>query len=216
MVGAGPVVDTVSIKPASELKFKNIVHQAFDYSCGSAALTTILKFHLGVEVSEQGAMEGMMDKGEKEKIIARRGFSLLDMKRYVASLGFDSAGFRATIDDLRKLDQPAVIPIDFGGSKHFVVYRGIREGLVYIADPSAGNIVFTEKQFAGLWDKNTLFIVYPAKDRPAIKQLALNEYELGVIDMDLVLNRGELRPIDGSVVNSKMYNGVGNIHILRN
>ena len=45
-------VPTVKIEPFSELKFKNIVHQAYDYSCGSAALVTILKYHLGLEVTE--------------------------------------------------------------------------------------------------------------------------------------------------------------------
>jgi predicted double-glycine peptidase len=51
------------------------------------------------------------------------------------------------------------VPIDYAGSKHFVVLRGIRDGVVYIADPSAGNIVFSVEEFARWWDKNTLFII---------------------------------------------------------
>ncbi|MRW91278.1 peptidase C39 family protein [Duganella sp. FT80W] len=191
LTGGGAYVESVQMEPFSELKYKHIVRQAFDYSCGSAALVTILNYHLGVMVNEQQAMEGMLDKGEKDKIIERRGFSLLDMKRYVGSLGLAGAGFKAEIKDLQTLDEPAIVPIDYAGSKHFVVLRGIRDGVVYIADPSAGNIVFSVEEFARWWDKNTLFIISPAKGQQPVRQLALTDQELGVVDMDRVTGKGQ-------------------------
>jgi predicted double-glycine peptidase len=196
MVGGGPVPENVQITPQSEFKFKHIVRQAYDYSCGSAALVTVLNFHLGLPISEQAAMEGMLEKGEKEKIIARRGFSLLDMKRYVASLGVQSNGFRAEVKDLLALEHPAIVPIDYGGFKHFVVLRGVREGKAYIADPSAGHIVFGIDDFAKLWDRNTLFLIYPPKDQPPVRLLALSDQELGVMDMDRVGGNAVLAPLD--------------------
>ncbi|MYM24798.1 peptidase C39 family protein [Duganella sp. FT135W] len=198
LTGGGAYVQSVKIEPFSELKYKHIVRQAFDYSCGSAALVTILNYHLGVMVNEQQAMEGMLEKGEKDKIIERRGFSLLDMKRYVGSLGMAGAGFKAEIKDLQELDEPAIVPIDYAGSKHFVVLRGIRDGVVYIADPSAGNIVFSVEEFARWWDKNTLFIIAPAKDQKPVRQLVLTDLELGVVDMDRVTGRGRQDPLSNS------------------
>lgn len=192
LLGGGAYSQDVSLEPFSELKYKHIVRQAYDYSCGSAALVTILNFHLGLNVTEQQAMEGMLDKGEKEKIIERRGFSLLDMKRYVASLGVSGAGYRAEVKDLLALTEPAIVPIDYAGAKHFVVLRGIRDGVVFIADPSAGNIAFSVEEFARLWDKNTLFIVSPPAGARAPAQLALTDRELGVADMDRVTNGGRL------------------------
>lgn len=192
-VGGAPVVQSVAVEPYSELKYRHIVRQAYDYSCGSAALVTILKYHLGLGVNEQQAMEGMLERGEKEKIIERRGFSLLDMKRYVASLGVDSAGFRAEVKDLMTLDHPAIVPIDYAGFKHFVVFRGIRDGLVYIADPSMGNFVFSVNDFSKHWDRNTLFIIYPSKSTPPAAQLALSDKELGVFDMDRVKDQAVLQ-----------------------
>ncbi len=214
-VGGGPITQSVRMEPYSELKYRHIVHQAFDYSCGSAALVTILTYDLGLTVTEQQAMEGMLEHGEKEKIIARRGFSLLDMKRYVASLGVDSAGFRAEMSDLPTLEHPAIVPIDFGGSKHFVVLRGVRDGLVYIADPSAGNIVFSLQKFATLWDRNTLFIVYPPKNRTTPNQLALSDQELGVTDMDRVKDRANLQPLNNALQMERLINGYGGISIRR-
>lgn len=196
LASQGAYSEPVIMEPYSKLKYRNIVRQAFDYSCGSAALVTILNYHLGIMVDEQAAMEGMLDKGEKDKIIERRGFSLLDMKRYVASLGVNGAGFRAEVKDLLTLTEPAIVPIDYAGFKHFVILRGIRDGVVYIADPSAGNIVFSVEEFARLWDKNTLFIISPPKDRPAIAQLALTDKELGVVDMDRITDQGRLGGIN--------------------
>ena len=189
--------ESVQVFPNEYFKYRHIVHQAYDYSCGSAALTTVLQFHLGLAVTEQDAMKGMLEHGEQEKIIARRGFSLLDMKRYVATLGSDSGGFRGDMSDLAKLDQPAIVPIDYAGFKHFVVVKGIRDGKVFIADPSAGNIAFSAQEFAGLWDKGTLFVIYPSRTHAAVQSsLALTDKELGVISPDLVREDIALRPVD--------------------
>jgi predicted double-glycine peptidase len=208
-------VPTVRMEPFSELKYKNIVHQAYDYSCGSAALVTILKYHLGIDVSEQQSMEGMMAFGEKDKIIERRGFSLLDMKRYLASIGVDSAGFHAEVSDLLGLSEPGIVPIDYGGFKHFVVLRGVRDGLVFIADPAMGNSVYTVDEFTAMWDRNTLFIAYPQKDRKPAGKLALADSELGVVDMDRIQGRALQRPIDTQTQMERLLNGFGGVSIRR-
>lgn len=214
--GGGAITQRLHIEPFSELKYRHIVRQAYDYSCGSAALVTILNYQLGLSVSEQQAMEGMLERGEKEKIIARRGFSLLDMKRYVAALGLESAGFRAEFKDLLTLDHPAIVPIDYAGAKHFVVLRGVRDGLVYIADPSAGNIVFSMQEFSTLWDGNTLFMVYPPKNKPALNQLALSDQELGVFDIDRVKDQTNLQALGNVHMLERAINaGFGGVYLRR-
>jgi predicted double-glycine peptidase len=201
------------MEPFSELKFRNIERQAYDFSCGSAALVTILKHELGLDVTENQAMEGMLAHGEKEKIIARRGFSLLDMKRFVSSLGVESAGFRGQISDLLTLEQPAIVPIDYAGFKHFVVLRGVRNGMVFLADPSAGNILFTVKEFEALWDNNTLFIVYPPKNGKAPRRLALSDNELGVVDMDRIKDGGYLPPLNNTLEMQRLINSQGGVSL---
>jgi len=196
-VGGGTVSEPVQMKPYSEFKYRNIVRQAYDYSCGSAALVTVMNNYLDIQVSEQQAMEGMLAHGERDKIIARRGFSLLDMKRYLVTLGADAAGFRADMSDLGNLKQPGIVPIEYAGFKHFVVVRGIRDGKVFVADPSAGHVVFSVDEFAKLWDKNTLFLLYPPKSQPTtVAKLALSDRELGVIDGDLIRQDAVLPQLD--------------------
>ncbi len=196
-VGGGITPESAQIEPYSEFKFRNIVRQAYDYSCGSAALVTVMNNYLDLRVTEQQAMEGMLEHGERDKIVARRGFSLLDMKRYVGTLGADAAGFRADMNDLAKLKQPGIVPIDYAGFKHFVVFRGVRDDKVFIADPAVGHIVFSTDEFAKLWDRNTLFLLYPPKDKPAtLTLLSLSDRELGVIDNDLVRPEAVLPQLD--------------------
>ena len=116
------------VKPVSDFKYQNLVRQAFDYSCGSAALTTVLNQYLGRQFDERQIMEGLLRFGETEKIVERRGFSLLDMKRLATALGHPSGGFRAKFEDVQKLDHPAIVPIHYGGFKHTWSLDGIRLG----------------------------------------------------------------------------------------
>ncbi len=179
--GATFVEERVIVEPLSEIRFRNITRQAYDYSCGSAALTTVLEFYLGRKFQERQVMEGLLHYGESDRIVERRGFSMLDMKRLVTALGYPAGGFKAEIEDLMALDHPAIVPIHHAGFKHFVVVRTIKDGRVYIADPSQGNITFTIEKFKEKWDQNVLFVVFPGNTKP-IDGLELREEDLRFVD----------------------------------
>ena len=178
--------EQLAIRPLSEIKSADMIHQAYDYSCGSAALTTVMNYFLGENLQENEVMEGMLKHGEKDKIVQRRGFSLLDMKRYVGTLGYKGAGFKAELQDLADLRQPGLVTIQYAGFKHFVVFRELRDGHVYIADPSMGKISFTAEHFAKLWDGNVLFLVYPKDNTEPVNKLALSDDDLRIMDADRI------------------------------
>ena len=173
--------ERVQLEPMSELKFRNVVRQAYDYSCGSAALTTMLDYYLGRNLEERQVMEGLLRFGEADKIVQRRGFSLLDMKRFVGALGYKSGGFKAEFKDLDDLEHPAIVPVHYAGFKHFVVVRDVYNDHVFIADPSLGNISFTRTRFEEVWDQNILFVIYPSGQEPQ-NALALSDRDLRIID----------------------------------
>ncbi|TCB42749.1 peptidase [Acinetobacter terrestris] len=158
--------ETVQVKPAIIDQFRGIVHQAYDYSCGSAALTTLLNGYtnLNATLTEQQVMDGLMKFGETDKIVERRSFSLLDMKRFVSAIGFESGGYRGEFSDLVKQGQPAIVPISYAGFKHFVVFKAYKNGRVYVADPALGNISFDEVRFKEIWENNTLFLINVAPE----------------------------------------------------
>ena len=176
-----PMRESVQLEPMSQVQFRNVIRQAYDYSCGSAALTTLLDYYLGRDLQERQVMEGLLKYGEADKIVQRRGFSLLDMKRYAAALGYRSGGFRAEFSDLDSLEHPALVPIHYGGFKHFVVVRDVYNDHVFVADPALGNISFTRSRFEAIWDQNVLFVIYPSGQEPK-NALALKEQDLRLVD----------------------------------
>lgn len=179
--GESHIHERAVVEPLSSVLYRNIVQQAYDYSCGSAALTTVLQHYLGRNFQERQVMEGLLHYGENERIVERRGFSMLDMKRLVTALGFPAGGFKAELKDLIELDHPAIVPIHYSGFKHFVVVKTVKDGRVYIADPSKGNITFTLARFEEKWDQNVLFVIFPGNTKP-IDGLELREEDLRFID----------------------------------
>ncbi|OTG74396.1 peptidase [Acinetobacter terrae] len=181
--------ETVQVKPAIIDQFRGIVHQSYDYSCGSAALTTLLNGYtnLNATLTEQQVMDGLMKFGETDKIVERRSFSLLDMKRFVSAIGFESGGYRGEFSDLVKQGQPAIVPISYAGFKHFVVFKAYKNGRVYVADPALGNISFDEVRFKEIWENNTLFLINVAPEKRK-NLLALQDSDMRHVE-DATVNR---------------------------
>ena len=59
----GPLRESVQLEPMSQVQFRNVIRQAYDYSCGSAALTTLLDYYLGRNLEERQVMEGLLQRG---------------------------------------------------------------------------------------------------------------------------------------------------------
>lgn len=196
--------EEVRIKPALENQFRGIVRQAYDYSCGSAALTTMLNGYVGTNLTEQQTMEGLLRFGEYNRIVERRSFSLLDMKRFVTALGYESGGYKGEFSDLIKQQQPAIVPISYAGFKHFVVYKAYKDGRVYVADPALGNISFDQERFKQIWENNTLFLINVPKDQQK-GLLALQDADMRHVD-DATINRYAL--VDAQFINTDYMNKI--------
>ena len=80
-----------------DARFRHTIRQKYDFSCGSAALATLLTHHYNFPVSEQDVFSEMFVRGDQAKI-KKEGFSLLDIKNYLANHGFDADGYVAEVD----------------------------------------------------------------------------------------------------------------------
>lgn len=154
-LGGSMNVPAVSMKQA---RFVSTLHQQYDFSCGSAALATLLSHHYGQKVDEATVFQAMFERGNREKI-RREGFSMLDMKLYLDSKGFNATGVEATLDELGKAKVPAIALINENGYAHFVVIKGLRPGDVLIGDPAAGTRVVPRAEFERHWMNNILLVV---------------------------------------------------------
>lgn len=148
--GAG-IIGNVSVKNSWQLKTHNIVMQKKDFSCGSASLATILTYYLSSPTDESEIINYILHTGDLEKIIERKGFSLLDLKRFAKHKGFIAQGYRMNLEDLIQFNVPVLLPIVVNGYRHFVIYRGEKNGRIFLADPSFGNITLPASQFKKAW-----------------------------------------------------------------
>jgi len=153
---------TVNVTSKKESQFRSTMRQRYDFSCGSAALATLLSSGYEDAVSEGAVFSRMYEAGDKERI-RTQGFSLLDMKKYLESEGYQADGYRISLDKLAELGVPAITILNLKGYKHFVVVKGISGNEVLLSDPAAGTMVLTRSQFESM-SNGVLFVVRNRKN----------------------------------------------------
>lgn len=147
----------VPVKSLKEKRFRKVVKQQYDFSCGSAAIATLLTYHYDKPVTEQEVFEAMYETGDKKKIHTY-GFSLLDMKRFLDQRNFDANGYRAPLDKLMDVGIPAIALINTGGYLHFVVVKGVNDNKILVGDPAFGMRTYERDEFEEMWN-GILFVV---------------------------------------------------------
>jgi predicted double-glycine peptidase len=155
----------VPVRSMKALRFASTLRQQYDFSCGSAALATLLTYHYGVPVSESTVFEAMWAQGDQARI-RREGFSLLDMQRYLASRGFQADGFRLPLDKLVEAGLPAIVLVTEKGYNHFVVIKGAADGRILLGDPSRGTRAMPRARFEAAWPTRLLFVIHTAPAQP--------------------------------------------------
>jgi predicted double-glycine peptidase len=161
--GGGPVNYSSTLNfqlPVTSMigrRFETVVRQQYDFSCGSAALATLLRFHYNDPQNEQSVFLGMWRDGDRKQI-QQLGFSLLDMKRYLAVRGIAADGYRVSLAQITEARIPGIALINFNGYRHFVVVKGVEKDTLILGDPSLGLRRESLKRFASQWN-GVFFIV---------------------------------------------------------
>lgn len=148
----------IEVESFQERRFSSVLPQEYDFSCGSAALASLLSFHYDHDTNEQEVFASMLALADANKV-RQEGFSMLDMKRYLASEGYQADGFRMPLEDLReKIRLPLIVLVTLDGYRHFVVIKGISREEVLIGDPARGLRVYAHAEFENYWD-GTAFVI---------------------------------------------------------
>ncbi|WP_425478422.1 C39 family peptidase [Luteimonas yindakuii] len=141
-----------------EARYRHLVRQQTDYSCGAAALATLLRHAYGLDANEATVIEGMMRVADPV-VVQQRGFSLLDIKRYVEALGMRGRGYRIDESRLRSLRVPGIVLVDVRGFRHFVVLKQVVGDNVEVGDPILGNRSVPMGEFLESWPSRAVFVV---------------------------------------------------------
>jgi uncharacterized protein len=161
---------SVRVMSWADIPFRTIVRQRFDFSCGSAAVATLLTYHYGRPTAEQQPFAQMWKAGD-QAAITKAGFSMYDMKLYLESIGLHSEGYRMGINELRKSGRPAIVLLDLNGYKHFVVVKGVRGDTVLVGDPIRGLTQYDAADFQKSWNGIALAIVKDTTQKPPLFNL---------------------------------------------
>jgi predicted double-glycine peptidase len=153
--------------------FQTVVAQQFDYSCGSAAIATLLTFHYGRPVGEPEVFSAMYEAGDQERI-QEVGFSLLDMKLYLERLGLRADAFRIPIDKLAEVGVPAISLIQLDGYRHFVVIKGVLGDQMLVGDPARGVQTFSRAEFEQARVDDIVFLI---RDEAQIAKANFNKQQ---------------------------------------
>ena len=159
----------IQLTSLKEARFRSTVPQQYDFSCGSAATATLLTYQYGHPVTEAEVFRQMYANGDQARI-RKQGFSLLDMRRYLQSQGFQADGFELPLDKLFEEGLPAIVLLNDRGYRHFVVVKGIRNGRVLVGDPARGTRAIVRRDFERLWDNRVLFVVHNRRDLAGFNQ----------------------------------------------
>jgi predicted double-glycine peptidase len=144
-----------AVRTVRELRHDRVILQEFDISCAAAALATLLNYQHGERLTEREIALALIDRPEyiemPELVRIRQGFSLLDLKRYVETRGYEGIGFGRLVYENLLERAPIIVPVDNVGYRHFVVFRGEFGGSIICADPAYGNRTMSRERFERRW-----------------------------------------------------------------
>lgn len=142
----------MQIKSMRDMRYNNMVRQEQDFTCGAAALATILQYVFGRPIAEREIIRNMLEYTDA-KIAQERGFSLLDMKNYLERVGLRGRGYRIDSSSLVTIKIPVIaLQQTTQGYAHFVVVKRVYGGIVYIADPALGHRQMPVDEFVAAWN----------------------------------------------------------------
>jgi predicted double-glycine peptidase len=147
-----------------ERRFKDLVEQKTDFSCGAAAMATVLNKAYGWNLQEEDVIKGMLATADPE-LVRTQGFSMLDMKHYAETLGLRARGYRIDPTRLESLQVPSIVLLDVRGYRHFVVLQRTFKGYVYLGDSVLGHKKMALDEFTRGWNGIVFAIIGPGYDR---------------------------------------------------
>jgi len=148
----------VQVESMVDKRFDRIYRQQYDFSCGSATLASLLSFHYNDTVTELAVFKDMFDKGNKNKI-RQQGFSMLDMKHFLSRRGYQSNGFKITLEQLARSQRPGITIINNNGYMRFVVVKAQRRNEVLVGDPAVGLKIIPKEEFEAMWEGRIFFMI---------------------------------------------------------
>lgn len=123
----------------NDILFQGVTRQSTDYSCGAAALATLVT---GLVENSRLSEKDVIDEITKlSRQRESKGYTLIDLMDVSKKLGHYAEWRKVPVNQLPKIKIPVILLIGLNSKfPHFVVLKGIENDLAFLADSIRGNI----------------------------------------------------------------------------
>ena len=139
-----PAVGTETACSYRKLRYEGVIGQPDWYSCGPAAVATLLTYYYGIPTAEAEALELAEGFMRETGLEPGRGINALALKKTLEAKGIPTKGYRVKPGALRDYFARGGLPVIVHltkPQKHFVVAVGMVEDQIVLADPSWGRSI---------------------------------------------------------------------------
>lgn len=145
--------------PYRALRYQRFVGQTDWYTCGPAAVATLLTSYYGIPTSELEMVQLTLQAMEGTGKDPTEGMTLLSLKQALEFRNITSKGYRLTLESLVDYFRQGGLPLIVHVTRpqlHYVVGIGVVGDYFVLGDPSFGNRILpisaltSEKGFAGI------------------------------------------------------------------
>ncbi|MBI4598896.1 hypothetical protein HY734_01720 [Candidatus Uhrbacteria bacterium] len=156
--------------------FSHIIRQTTAYTCGPAALATLIGL-LGSASTEMQIMELAGTSEEK-------GTSMLGLKRAAKEVGFNAVAKNMSVERLSQLSEMSLAFMRGGeGVDHYVVIKRFEHDTFFVADPAEGNVHYAFEDFADSYSGKILLLSFRL-DTPIVDPLTGDLVPLNVMSTE--------------------------------
>ncbi len=132
-----------AVNPLLKLKTKHTIKQAYEESCGAAALATLLKLH-GKDTNETQILEA----ASKTDML-----SFAELAKIAKAFGYEAQGYKISKEVFEKTKIPLlVLVVREAEFPHFVVAINHDGDFVSVYDPSSGDYIASKRDFYAMWE----------------------------------------------------------------
>lgn len=133
------------------LRYAGVIGQTTWYTCGPAALATLLAEYYNMSATESEMLALTWEAMERVDADLEAGITMLALKEALVAKGVESAGYRVSVDQLVDYFVRGGLPIILHVTlpqPHYVVGVGLVNGYLVIGDPAFGSYLITPHDFA--------------------------------------------------------------------
>ena len=152
------------VKSLKELKYKDVVAQTYEESCGASSLATLMNMY-DKNISEKDLLN---DFNTTDMV------NFLDIQNVAIKKEFRAKGYKITKEVFEQLSIPVIARVlrhkDY---PHFIVVQNLKGDFVLSLDPSNGKSIITKNEFYSVWnqeDHGYILVVVP-KDEQMLKNI---------------------------------------------